>query len=148
MYINVSVKDINYNVHVYEYINNFDKTIFMLHGWGMDGSTFDNINTILKTRYNVISIDLIGFGKSDTMRNAFNLNDYAYMLHNILNYYIERYKFENICFLGHSFGGRIIIKYLSCYKNNNLKGIILCSSAGIKNRSFKKYYKISGAKTR
>lgn len=140
MYINVNGND--YYIYVNEKINGFKKTVFLLHGWLMDCSTFDNVIDSLKDKYNLISFDLLGFGKSGNLKEAFSLKDYAFVLNEILNYYISKYALKCVYLFGHSFGGRIIIKYLSLYDNDFIKGIILCDSAGIKKKSFKKSFLI------
>lgn len=142
MFRKVKIKNNEYYVNVYEKFSDFENTIVLIHGWGMEHNTFKHIYKDIENRYNVICFDLIGFGESDMMEEAFSLNDYCLMLDELLMFYDLKYNIKNYYLLGHSFGGRIIIKYLNDFYNEKIKGIILCSSAGIKNKSFKKYYKI------
>ncbi len=142
MYRKVNIKNEDYYVNVYESFNEFKITIVLIHGWGMNYKTFKNIYKKLEEKYNIICFDLIGFGESDMMKNAFSLSDYTTMLKELLDMYKDKYHINNVYLLGHSFGGRVIIKYLSEYQNDIIKGIFLVSSAGIKNKSIKKYIKI------
>lgn len=142
MFRKVNIKNKEYYVYVYESFNGFKNTVFLIHGWGMDHYTFKKIYKDIEKRYNVICIDLIGFGESDMMKDAFSLDDYSEMINCLIETYNKKYNLENLYLLGHSFGGRVIIKYLNNYYSDLIKGIILCSSAGIKNKSLKKYYKI------
>ncbi len=132
----------------------FEKTgsgnpIILLHGWGVDISIFDSITNMLKTKYTVYAIDLPGFGKSDEPDIPYNLDDYVELLYQ----FIVDLDIHNPILLGHSFGGRIAIKFASLYKVNKL---ILVDSAGLKQKNFiktkskiilyklkKKYYKIT-----
>lgn len=142
MFRKVNIKSKEYYVYAYENFNGFKNTIFLIHGWGMDHCTFKKIYKDIEKKYNVICIDLIGFGESDMMNDAFSLDDYSEMIKELIEIYDKKYNLENLYLLGHSFGGRVIVKYLNSYNNHLIKGIILCSSAGIKNKSFKKYYNI------
>lgn len=142
MYINVNVSEEFYNVYVNEIINGHKKTICFLHGWLLNSSTFDNVIDCLKDKYNIIAIDLPGFGKSDDLKRAFSLKDYAYVLESILKYYYDKLMIDSIYLLGHSFGGRVVIKYLNIFDNQFIKGLILCDSAGIRKKSFKRAFLI------
>lgn len=111
--------------------------IILLHGWGTSCNTFSNLATRLENNYEVHLIDLIGFGKSEEPFKAFCLSDYVYFL----NDYIIRNNIKNPIILGHSFGGRIAIKYASMFKN--IDRLILVDSAGIKKRlTLKKLIKV------
>lgn len=111
--------------------------IILLHGWGTSKKTFHHLVEEIKSGYEVHTIDLIGFGKSDEPYKPMTLNDYVYFLRD----YILRNNLNNPILLGHSFGGRIIIKYASIYED--IDKIILVDSAGIKKRlNIKTKYKI------
>ena len=95
------------------------KPIILLHGWGTSMNTFESLTKEIKENYQVHLIDLIGFGKSDLPLKPINLNEYVLCLYEYINY-------NNISkpiILGHSFGGRIAIKYASCF--NNIEKLIL-----------------------
>lgn len=103
--------------------------IILLHGWGTNMDTFNNIAKELSSKYEVHQIDLIGFGLTSLPNKSLNVDDYVIFLED----YIKRFKIIKPIILGHSFGGRIAIKYAS--KTNNLLKLILVDSAGIKKRS-------------
>ena len=122
---------INYNIY------GKGNPLILLHGWGTSSNTFSNLALILEKKYEVHLIDLIGFGKSEEPFKAFSLSDYVYFI----NDYIIRNNIKKPIILGHSFGGRIAIKYASMFKN--IDKLILVDSAGIKKRfSLKKWIKI------
>jgi len=102
-------------------------TILMLHGWGDNLNTFNKISKQLEKNYEVIRLDFPGFGKSQVLENDWYLNDYI----NFTQQFIEKLNIDVDILLGHSFGGRVIIKGVS---ENILQAnkIVLISSAGIK----------------
>ncbi len=103
--------------------------IILLHGWGVDSSIFNDLVNILKEKYLVYSIDLPGFGKSEEPSDYYTLDDYVELLH----LFIIDKNIESPIILGHSFGGRIGIKYASLYHANKL---ILVDSAGLKPKNY------------
>jgi len=112
------------------------KTILLLHGWGDSLATFDDIAVYLVTRgFEVIRFDFPGFGNSPAPVHTWGVVDYARLTSNVLT----KLKITDLyAVIGHSFGGRVIIK---SFANNVLKvdKVILIGAAGIKPaRSFKK----------
>lgn len=113
-------------------INQFDKTsktIVILHGWGSRSDSWSNVKEILQNQgYNVIVPDLPGFGKSAPLSEIWSVNNYVDWIDN----FIKKHNYNNqkIFLLGYSFGGRIAIKFAAKYPER-LKGLILCSAAGI-----------------
>ena len=108
---------------------NGTKNILLLHGWGANCTLFKNIIKFLSRKYTVYAIDLPGFGLSDLLEKSWNVDDYV----EIVIEFIKLMKIKELSILGHSFGGRIIIKLNS--KDNlpfKLEKNILVDSAGIK----------------
>lgn len=103
------------------------KDLIMLHGWGMDVSTFWPILDLLKDDFTLWLIDLPGFGRSEKPKKAFNSLDYA----DIVAEFINTQKLERPNLLGHSLGGKIAIR-LASKKGGFINKLILVSSAGIK----------------
>lgn len=109
------------------------KVILFLHGWQDDLHTFDSLVAFLSPANRVIRLDLPGFGKSETPKETWDLNDYV----GFVNSFIQKLNIQIDAFIGHSFGGRIVIKG-EATKNFQPRKIILISSAGIaKNRTFR-----------
>ena len=108
---------------------NGPKNILLLHGWGSNYTLFDKIIKFLSQKHTVYAIDLPGFGLSDLPQHPWNVNDYT----KLVIEFIKLMKIDKLSLLGHSFGGRIIIKL------NNINNLsfeieknILIDSAGIK----------------
>lgn len=116
----------NINIYYEEY-NGGKKEIIFLHGWGNSSSTFKHQVDYLKDKYHIYLIDLPGFGKSNEQLTPYNLNDYV----KLIKEFIQKKEIIDPILIGHSFGGRVIIKYL---QKNYLNKIILIASAGIKTK--------------
>lgn len=108
-----------------------DISIIFLHGWGAKKENFNQSIELLKSKYRCISIDLPGFGCSDKLTESFFVDDYA----DIVSDFIKEMKLIDVILVGHSYGGRVIIKL------NNRTGLpfiikknILIDSAGIRHK--------------
>lgn len=128
--MNIQIKDYNIN-----YIDEGSgSAILLLHGWGANLNCFDELILLLKNKYRVLALDLPGFGKSDMIKNKFCVDDYV----DIVETFLEAKDIKEVILIGHSYGGRIIIKLNS--KNNlkfNILKNVLIDAAGIKeNRDF------------
>ena len=105
--------------------------IILLHGWGVDSSCFDDLMDSLKEKYQVFAIDLPGFGKSVEPSDYYVLEDYV----GLVEQFVNDKKLANPIILGHSFGGRIAIRYASRHRVSKL---ILVDSAGMKPKNYVK----------
>lgn len=101
-------------------------TIVILHGWGLSGKRFLPLAGVLKKNgYQVFAPDFPGFGESELPSRPFTLSDYV----NFLDQYIQKKRLDNYVLIGHSFGGRVTLKY--CTQNREgLRGIILTGTPG------------------
>ena len=82
----------------------------------------------LKDDFNVLLLDLPGFGSSSRPNSAIGVYDYAKITSDL----ISRLGIKDYTVVGHSFGGRIASILAS--QKNNVKRLILVDSAGIENR--------------
>lgn len=106
--------------------------ILVLHGWGGSLESWRSVGNVLaESGYKVVILDLPGFGKSDYPPSDWSVFDYL----DFILKFIEKLKSlkiisEPFFLLGHSFGGRIAIKF-AAFHPEKLKKMILCSAAGI-----------------
>ncbi|RKM61749.1 alpha/beta hydrolase [Butyrivibrio sp. XB500-5] len=129
--MNVKIGDLNIN-----YIEEGSGTLLiMLHGWGSNIELFKGVVNFAKKGYHVVAMDMPGFGKSDEPAEPMNVDAYVSF---VLDFIKELYPEEKeIIFLGHSMGGRIIIKLASGINEGRIKTdfsipkIILTDSAGV-----------------
>lgn len=80
-----------------------DVTIVILHGWGQDSTSWTKFIDIAQAKYDVIAIDLPGFGKEPLVSETWSIPEYA----NWVEKQINQKKLTNVILIGHSFGGRI-----------------------------------------
>jgi pimeloyl-ACP methyl ester carboxylesterase len=100
--------------------------IIILHGWGLSREKFTVLKDILAKRgYVVYAPDFPGFGTSEIPKKPLHLSDYADFLHT----YIVKNKIKNPVLIGHSFGGRVSLKYQMMFPNS-IRALILTGTPG------------------
>jgi pimeloyl-ACP methyl ester carboxylesterase len=102
--------------------------ILMLHGWGDTLGTFDAVADILENDFEIIRLDLPGFGNSQPPHGSWGLDDYGRFVSN----FISKINVTPTVMIGHSNGGAILINALA----NDIimtDKLVLLSSAGIRN---------------
>jgi len=104
------------------------KAVLILPGWGTTINTYMPIINEISTYSTVYCIDMPGFGESEEPVISWDLDDYVTFVID----FIKKQKIKELDLIGHSNGGRIIIKLMS-KKNLRFKvnKIILIGSAGI-----------------
>ena len=104
--------------------------LLFLHGWMDTLHTFDGLARILAPHYRIVRLDLPGFGESEMPKETWDLDKYAHFVDD----FIYKLNLEVDVIVGHSFGGRVIIKGVSMGTLRPRK-IILIGSAGIAQRN-------------
>ncbi len=86
--------------------------ILILHGWNLSGKKFRPLAECLeKEGYKVFSPDLPGFGENAFLSKPLVLDDYL----EFVVEYLKKNNIERTILIGHSFGGRIAIKFATNY---------------------------------
>ena len=133
------IKTKNGDMYYQKHLDSDDSlSIIFLHGWGQSHNTFDYVIEKIKEsgiKYNIYNVDFLGFGLSDEPNKAIGVDDYSNHLHQL----IKEEKIDKVILVGHSFGGRVAIKYASSF---NVEGIVLVNAAGICHHNFKYYSKL------
>lgn len=111
------------------------KCIVLFHGWGANKEAFTPIINRLSAYMRVVALDFPGFGKSDEPEDVWDVEAYA----SFMKKFIEETGCEEAIWLGHSFGGRVIIKLFEKMEKKPSK-IVLVDSAGIKPKRGLDYY--------
>lgn len=110
--------------------------VFLLHGWGSSLKLFEPLADVISEKYTVVSLDFPGFGSSDEPKEIWEVSAYS----SFLIAFISQFPCEKVVLLGHSFGGRVIIKTASVPKLPfSIDKIILVDSAGILPKRTLKY---------
>ena len=118
------VKNINTNYIQY----GEGKDILLLHGWGQKVEAFRPIIESLKKDFKVYTLDFPGFGRSEEPKTIWSVYDYADMVEK----FVKELEIKNPTIFGHSFGGRVAIRYSSLY---NVNKTFLVSAKAFKNKS-------------
>ena len=119
-----TIKNVDIN---YEHFDNKSKTsLVFLHGWGQNIKMMESLAKPFCKKYNVLIIDLPGFGDSAEPKEVWSIYDYSEMVNELL----KELKINNPILIGHSFGGKISLAYAIKY---NPKKIVLLASPYKKN---------------
>ncbi|MBI2430688.1 MAG: alpha/beta hydrolase [Candidatus Levybacteria bacterium] len=82
--------------------------VIILHGWGLHGGAYHQLIKLLTGKgHRVYAPDLPGFGSEPLVNKIMTLDDYV----NFLHFFIKKHKITSPVIIGHSFGGRVAIKY-------------------------------------
>lgn len=109
------------------------KDIILLHGWGQNIEMMRPIGDAFCNHYRITILDFPGFGESKEPPTAWTIDDYA----KVIEQMVEALNINKPIIIGHSFGGRVAIRYAAyhlieklvlfaspCFKvynSNNLK---------------------------
>jgi len=103
-----------------------DKTLVLIHGFGMNKDTWLNLANKLNGKYHLIILDLIGDGESSKPLDIdYTIDNQTKLLHEFLN----TFKKKKFVLVGNSMGGQIALNYAYYYKIDSL---IVLDSMGIK----------------
>ena len=115
----------NLNIHYIQYGEG--KDIVLLHGWGQNIEMMKPIGDCFADRFRITILDLPGFGQSDEPKEAWTIDQYAEMLEEFIN----KLKIKKPIIMGHSFGGRVAIRYSA---RNSIEKLVLFGSPCIRNQ--------------
>jgi len=87
--------------------------VMLVHGFGEDGTVWNNQVDFLKDKFRIIIPDLPGSGKSELIENS-SLEDMAEVLHQI----IHEEDIDHCVMIGHSMGGYITLAFAEMYWNH------------------------------
>lgn len=125
----ITTHSINVNVSV----KGEGRSIILLHGWGQNQYMMKFLQDHFCDRFQVVNLDLPGFGESEEPPCAWSIEDYAICIHDILT----QLNITNPIIIAHSFGARIALRYALKYPVYQL---ILTGAAGLKNKRNLTYY--------
>ena len=116
-----------YNI-CYKTTGTGDKTVVILQGWGTDLGVYDSVAGVIDgSRYRVIQFDFPGFGGSDEPKEPWDVDGFA----DFFCRFMEVMQVKQATLIGHSYGGRVIIKLAARESIPfEITNIILIDSAG------------------
>lgn len=109
----ISIKDIDVNYIQY---GKGKEDILLLHGWGQNIEMMRPIGDRLEEKYRITILDFPGFGESDEPKEAWCIDDYVEVVEQLL----KKLNVKKPVIMGHSFGGRVAIKYTANHPTSKL----------------------------
>lgn len=117
----INIKGININYEQY----GKGKDILLLHGWGQNIQMMRPIGDNLCDRFRITILDFPGFGESEEPKTPWTIEDY----NNVLEELCSKLEIKKPIVMGHSFGGRVAIRYSA---RNSIEKLILFGSPCIR----------------
>lgn len=116
--------------------------VLLLHGWGSSFDVYRGIISALGDRCRMIALNFPGCGASDTMSTPWTVDDYC----NLVLKFLSALKIENPILIGHSHGGRVIMKLVGGGLINPPKIVLLDSAGLIPKKTFKQKFRAKSFK--
>ncbi|GLB59639.1 alpha/beta hydrolase [Cytobacillus sp. NCCP-133] len=126
------IEPINGTDVYYEYYKHESsrETMVLLHGFLSSTFSFRRLIPLLKTEFNVVSMDLPPFGKSGKSRQF--IYSYKNLAQTVIRL-LEKLRVERLTLVGHSMGGQIVLKVAQS-KPELVDQAVLLSSSGYMKR--------------
>ncbi|MFI3200755.1 MAG: alpha/beta hydrolase [Eubacteriales bacterium] len=117
------------NVKIHYIKEGEGKAILFLHGWGCNVTYYQYMMHQLKGQFQVIALDFPGFGNSEEPPIPWGVSEYTELVLEL----IKALQLQEVSLIGHSFGGRVIIKLATMEQSIvTIRRIVLIDAAGIK----------------
>ena len=104
----------------FDNVGNGDTTIILVHGWANVRSIWDDQVSHFSEKYQVIAVDLPGFGESGNNRSEWTIQAYGEDISTI----IQQLNLKNVVLVGFSIGGPIVIE-TSIIVPDHIIGLVL-----------------------
>lgn len=117
----INIQDVNINYIQY----GKGKDILLLHGWGQNIEMMKPLGDNFSDRFRITILDFPGFGESEEPKEPWNIEKYSLMLEK----FVEKVGIKKPIVMGHSFGGRVAIRYSS---RNPIEKLVLFGSPCIR----------------
>lgn len=119
--------EIEPGVRVFAQIEGEGKPIVLVHGWALNHEMWKYQVPYLKNHgYQVVAIDLRGFGDSDKPHQRYTYKTWADDLGKV----IEALNLQNATLVGYSIGGAIAMYYITTRADPRVEKLVLVSAAG------------------
>ncbi|WKW47116.1 alpha/beta hydrolase [Myroides sp. JBRI-B21084] len=118
---------------MYHYKNSFinftdfgkGNAVLLVHGFLENETMWQKTTAALQKKYRVITVDLLGHGKSDCYGYVHNMEEQADMLFGLINHL----RLRKVTLVGHSMGGYVSLAFAELYPDNVRALVLLNSSA-------------------
>ena len=112
----------------YKFTGSGDTTAVILQGWATSYPLYDVVAMSIASNYRVLQFDLPGFGASQEPPESWNVDQFTDFFIKLM----EALEIKKVVLIGHSYGGRMIIKLLA--RDNipfEIEKVVLIDSAGV-----------------
>ena len=103
------------------------KDILLLHGWGQNIEMMKPLGDAFCDRFRITILDFPGFGESEEPKESWTIDKYSLMLEDL----VKQLGIKKPIVMGHSFGGRVAIRYSA---RNNIEKLVLFGSPCIRTK--------------
>jgi pimeloyl-ACP methyl ester carboxylesterase len=121
------------NAKIHYSISGKGKAIVLLHGFLENSTMWNEVSAELSKKYKVITIDLLGHGKTENHGYVHTMEDQAKMVKAVLNHL----KLRKYILIGHSMGGYVGLAFSKLF-SHNIKGLCLMNSTALADSEEKK----------
>lgn len=118
------IKIQNINVNYIQY-GEGKKDILLLHGWGQNIAMMKPLGDFFMDRFRITILDFPGFGESEEPKEPWTVAKYSEMLES----FTKALNIKKPIVIGHSFGGRVAIRFSS---RNSIEKLVLFGSPCIR----------------
>lgn len=101
------------------------KDILLLHGWGQNIEMMKPVGDNFSNKFRITILDFPGFGQSEEPKEPWNIEKYSVMLEK----FVSATGIKKPIVIGHSFGGRVAIRYSA---RNPIEKLVLFGSPCIR----------------
>ena len=113
----------NVNINYIQYGKG--KDILLLHGWGQNIEMMKPLGDAFSDKFRITILDFPGFGKSSEPKESWDIEKYNLMLEE----FVKKVGIKKPIVIGHSFGGRVAIRYSA---RNPIEKLVLFGSPCIR----------------
>lgn len=117
----------NLDLNFYFADNHHAETVLLLHGFMSDHKSMESIGEELSDSYNILYVDLPGFGRSYSMEYDYDMETISFGITEIL----EQLSLDRVHALGYSMGGRIALSFGALYPHKVHSLILESASPGL-----------------
>ena len=125
----IILTDVTLNIEEHSHKSSGKNYIFFLHGFTGSAGDWNEIIPLLKNNFNIVAVDLIGHGKSESPENLslYSADSIVDHIHQIILHFTNK----PIILAGYSMGGRAALSYTSKHQQLLMGLILESTNAGI-----------------
>lgn len=113
-------------IAVYDYNPQGSRTVVMVHGWPLSHEMYEyQVELLTRKGYRVVTLDLRGFGRSDTPAGPYCYDQMAADLFSV----VRALGLRRFALVGFSMGGAIVLRYMRRYRGLGVERLILLAAA-------------------